>query len=58
MSEKQVADLVGISQPAYHMIECGQKNPSVITAQKIAAVLGFDWTLFFPTPNQKETKGA
>lgn len=53
MSEKQVAKLAGISQPAYHMIECGQKNPSVPTAQKIARVLGFDWTLFFPEPARK-----
>jgi len=57
LSEKQVADMVGISQPAYHMIECGQKNPSVPTAQKIARSLGFDWTLFFPEPVQKE-RGA
>lgn len=48
MSEKRVADLVGISQPAYHTIETGDRNPSVQTAQKIAQVLGFDWTMFYP----------
>lgn len=53
MSEKQVAVLVGISQPAYHMIEHGNKNPSVPTAQGIARVLGFDWTLFYPEPARK-----
>lgn len=53
MSEKKVADAAGISQPAYHMIECGHKNPSVITAQKIARALGFDWTLFYPEPARK-----
>ncbi len=53
MSEKQVAALVGISQPAYHMIEHGNKNPAVPTAQKIARVLGFDWTLFYPEPARK-----
>lgn len=47
-SEKKVADLCGISQPMYHFIETGIKNPSVWTAQKIAKVLGFDWVLFFP----------
>lgn len=53
MSEKQVADLCEISQPAYHMIEHGSKNPSVATAQRIARVLGFDWTLFYPEPSRK-----
>ena len=53
MSEKQVADLVGISQPAYHTIETGDRNPSVPTAQKIAQVLGFDWTLFYPPLTKK-----
>ena len=53
MSEQQVADLCGISQPAYHGIEMGQKNPSVPTAQKIARALGFDWTLFYPEPARK-----
>ena len=58
MSEKQVATLVGISQPAYHTIEKGERNPSVQTAQRISQVLGFDWTLFFPMPDAKETRGA
>lgn len=53
MSEKQVADLCGISQPAYHQIEHGHKNPSVPTAQRIARALGFDWTLFYPEPSKK-----
>ena len=60
MSEQKVADLVGISQPAYHMIESGQKNPSVSTAQGIARVLGFDWTIFYPEPypGKQNEKGA
>lgn len=47
MTEKKVADLVGIAQPFYHCIETGEKNPSVSTAQKIADVLNFKWTEFF-----------
>lgn len=54
MTEKQVAALVGISQPAYHTIETGDRNPSVPTAQRIAEVLGFDWTLFYPKVTKKE----
>ena len=54
LTQKGVADMVSITQPSYHQIECGENNPSVETARKIAAVLGFDWTLFFPD----EQKGA
>lgn len=53
MSEQQVAEMAGISQPAYHNIEHGKKNPTVSTAQGIGRALGFDWTLFFPEPTRK-----
>lgn len=53
-SEKKVAELSGISQPMYHWIETGEKNPSVQTARRISKVLGFDWQLFFP----EEKEGA
>ncbi len=45
--QKDVAELVGISQPSYCTIEHGKTRPSVETAKKIAAVLGFDWTRFY-----------
>ena len=48
LSEKEVAQRVGISQTAYHYIETGERTPTTRTAQRIAAVLGFDWTAFFP----------
>lgn len=48
LSEKQAASMCGISQPMYHFIETGEKNPSVNTARAIARALGFDWVLFFP----------
>lgn len=47
LSQKAVAELVGIAQPSYCTIEKGETNPSVSTAKKIAAVLGFDWVKFF-----------
>lgn len=47
-SEQKVASMTNISQPMYHCIEAGTKNPSVYTAQRIAKVLGFEWQLFFP----------
>ncbi len=46
-SQKALAKKVGISQPSYCTIESGKTNPSPKTAQKIASVLGFDWTVFF-----------
>ena len=54
MTQIEVAERVGISQQMYWMIENGERRPSVETAKKIAAVLGFNWTEFFPD----ETKEA
>lgn len=54
MTQIEVASAVGITQQMYWMIENGERRPSVETAKKIAAVLGFDWTMFFPD----EQKGA
>ena len=48
LTQKAMAEMAGISQPSYHQIESGDNNPSVETAKKIAAVLGFDWVMFFP----------
>lgn len=45
--QKDVADSAGISQPAYSGIEAGIKKPTVETAKRIAAALGFEWTRFF-----------
>lgn len=56
MTEKQVADTVGISQAAYHFIEHGQRNPTPSVAQRIADVLGFDWTLFYPRPTEDKKR--
>ena len=48
LTMRQVCDAVDISEGYYSMIESGERRPSVETAKKIAAVLGFDWTQFFP----------
>ena len=48
LSEKAVAEAVGIAQPVYHRYETGEGTPSVPTAKKIGMLLGFDWTLFYP----------
>lgn len=46
-TQKQVAGKAQITQAAYANIENGRRNPSVRTAKKIAAVLGFDWQRFY-----------
>ena len=53
MKQIEVAAAAGITQQMYWMIENGERRPSVETAKKIAAVLGFDWTRFF-----EDEKGA
>jgi transcriptional regulator with XRE-family HTH domain len=54
MTQEEVSERIGIARSSYTNIENGERRPSVETAKKIAAVLGFDWTEFFPD----ETKGA
>lgn len=46
-TQQAVADEIGIAQSTYGSIEVGSRRPSVDTAKKIAAVLGFEWTRFF-----------
>ena len=47
LSQVQVSEAVGISQPSYCNIENGERGIAVETAKKIANVLGFDWTRFY-----------
>lgn len=47
LSQKDVSTRAHISQPTYWGYEHGERTPTVETAKKIAAVLGFDWTKFF-----------
>lgn len=47
MTQDQLAEKVGVIRQTISNIECGISKPSVPTAQAIAQVLEFDWTLFF-----------
>lgn len=40
LTRAEVAELVGITQKYYYMIEMGTRNPSLEIAKKIAKVLG------------------
>jgi transcriptional regulator with XRE-family HTH domain len=46
-SQESVAAKCGISQNHLSAIENDIRRPSVDVAKRIAAVLNFDWTLFF-----------
>jgi putative transcriptional regulator len=46
-TQLHVAIQVGISRAYYAQIELNRRNPSVRVARLIAALLGFDWILFF-----------
>lgn len=55
LSESAVAQRVGISQAAYHMIEAGERNPKPATAKIIGSVLGVDWSRFYDDEEEAET---
>ena len=57
LTMRQVAEAAEISESFCSMIENGDRRPSVETAKKIAAVLGFNWTLFFEE-EEKTAQGA
>lgn len=48
LRQDDVAKKAGISRSYYTMIERGKKKPSPKVAKKIAKILGFDWTFFYP----------
>lgn len=54
MSGTKVAELAGITQQHYSLIETGVRCPSVDVAKRIADVLGFEWTRFFEDERGKE----
>ena len=47
LTQQQLAELVGVDRTLISKIESGAATPSVTTAKKIAAVLGFEWVRFF-----------
>jgi transcriptional regulator with XRE-family HTH domain len=52
ISQREIADYLGISQPAYRNIEGGQTSLKVETLYQIAQYLGID--IFAQGKNQKE----
>jgi len=56
LTQQQLAELVGVDRTLISKIESGAATPSVTTAKKIAAVLGFDWVKFFEDDSNDEQK--
>ena len=57
-SQAEVAAECGVSQQFYSAIELGERRPSVEVAKKIAAVLGFEWTLFYQDEGELNKTGT
>jgi putative transcriptional regulator len=59
-TQQDIADKTNISRSSYAEYEIGRRNPTVPNAQKIASVMGFDWTLFFAkeSRNKRQKKIA
>lgn len=48
LTQVELAEQAGTTQAVISKIEAGKRRPSVDAAKRIAAVLGFNWTAFFP----------
>lgn len=55
LTQDEVAEKVGINRATLSKLETGETNPSVKLAQKLGALLGFDWTRFYE-PEKETTK--
>ena len=47
LTQSEIAEMAGVDVTMISKIELGERRPSVEVAKKIAAVLSFDWTIFF-----------
>lgn len=56
LTQKQLAEMAGISRSYYSEIEVGVKNPSGNTAKRIADILKFDMGLFFKDQGRKTSQ--
>ncbi len=47
LSQKEVAEIISVTQPYYSQIEVRLRQPSVKLAKEIARVFGFEWWRMF-----------
>ena len=54
MTQEELALEVGVGQSQIARYEANERAPKPAVAQKIAAVLGFNWTEFYPEEGKEE----
>lgn len=47
ITQKKLADIVGVKRVTITNIENGINKPSISTAKKLGDYFGFDWKIFF-----------
>ena len=52
LTQEEVARIVGVNRASLSKVENGKTSPSVRLAQRIGAVLDFDWTRFYETEKE------
>lgn len=57
MTQQQVADILGITRPAYTAYESGKRQPDFDTLQKLAEIYEVSTDYLLGTTDKKETKG-
>lgn len=60
LTQQDVSDKTKIPRSTYAEYEIGRRNPTVENAQRIADIMGFDWTIFFAPKgrNKRQSKIA
>lgn len=58
LTQQEVANAANVDVTMISKIELGERRPSVEVAKKIAAVLGFEWTLFYQDEDELTKTGT
>lgn len=58
LTQQEVANAANVDVTMISKIELGERRPSVEVAKKIAAVLGFEWTLFYQDEGELTKTGT
>lgn len=58
LTQQDIADMANVDVTMISKIELGERRPSVQLAKRIAAVLGFDWTLFYQDDGELDKTGT
>ena len=54
LTQAELAQNLGVSQRMIAACELGERRPSPGLAQRIGAVLGFEWTRFYEDEDEQE----